>query len=195
MPNTNAPRGFKPRKDAIGSAWASTLNTYPLASGTPATIYTGDVVKVLTTGFVTKAGPGDQMRGVAAGFKWTDATGTRVSSPFWPGGTVTKGARDAEVMMIDDPNTVFEAQFTNSATVPAANVQGKTFNLFDAGGTNLTGLSGQGIDLASQSTSPQQFRCIGFATHPDNDTTASGGAYSYGLFVPALHDFRVNAGI
>jgi len=195
MPNTNAPRGFKPRKDAIGSAWASTLNSYPLPSGYATPIYTGDVVKVLTTGYVNKAVAGDQFRGVAAGFKWTGTDGRFFSSPFWPGGTVTQNAKDAQVLVQDDHNTVFEAQFTNSATVPTASVQGKTFNLFDAGGVNATGLSGEGIDLTTLGTSAQQFRCIGFSTRPDNDITAAGGAYSYGLFVPALHDFRVNTGI
>ena len=195
MPNTNAPRGFKPRKDAIGSAWSSTLNSYPLASGSATPIYTGDVVKLLTTGYIAKAAPGDQMRGVAAGFRWTGPDGRTVSSPFWPGGQVTQNAKDAQVLVQDDPNTVFEAQFTNAATIPGPNVSGKTFNLFDAGGVNATGLSGEGIDLATQGTGAQQFRCIGFATRPHNDTTATGGAYSYGLFVPALHDFRVNTGI
>lgn len=195
MPNTNAPRGFKPRKDAIGSAWSSTLNSYPLPSGYATSIFTGDVAKVLTTGYVAKAVAGDQFRGVVAGFKYTGTDGRTISSPVWLAGTVTQNGKDAQVLVQDDPNTVFEAQFTNSATIPTASVQGKTFNLFDAGGVPVTGLSGEGIDLTTQGVGAQQFRCIGFATRPDNDITAAGGANSYGLFVPALHDFRVNTGI
>lgn len=195
MPNLNSPRGFAPRKDAIGSAWSSTINSYALASGAPGPLYTKDVVKLLTTGFVAKALPGDQMRGVVAGFHWTGIDGRFVSSPSWPGGVVTQNGRDVQVLVYDDPNTVFEAQFTNGAASPGANVNGKTFNLFDGPGVPATGLSGQGVDVASQGTTAQQFRCIGFSTRPDNDVTAATGANSYGWFVPALHDLRVNTGI
>lgn len=192
MANTNAPRGFWPRKDGIGSAWAATLNSYPIASGYATNIFQNDVVKLLTTGFIAKAAAGDQMRGVAIGFKWTDLTGKLVASPYWPAGTVTKGALDAQVLMIDDPNTVFEAQFTNSASVPANADQGANFNLFDAGGGTAAGLSGEGIDYSTLTTAAAQFRFLGFSTRPDSDKTS---AYSYGMFVPSLHDFRVNTAI
>ena len=192
MPNVNAPRGFKPRKDAIGSAWASTINSYPIPSGYGTTLFTGDVAKLLTTGYVAKAAAAEQMRGVFAGFRWTDLSGLTRSSPYWPAGTVTMGGRDAVAYLHDDPNTIFEAQFTNSATVPGNNVQGKTFASYDAGGTPSNGLGGQGIDLTTQNTTAQQWRCIGFATRPDNDITA---ANSYGWFMPSLHDLRVNTGV
>lgn len=194
MPNLNAPRGFQPRKDAIGSAWSSTINSYALPSGFATPIYLHDVVKLLPTGFVAKALPGDQMRGVVAGFKWIGTDGRYVSSNSWPGGTITQNAKEVQVLVHDDPNTVFEAQFTNGNVPPAENVNGKTFNLFDAGGIPATGLSGEGIDIATQGITAQQFRCIGFSQRPDNDTTAATGANAYGWFQPALHDLRVNTG-
>lgn len=192
MANTNAPRGFAPRRTNAGEAWSSTLNTYKLPSGYATTLATGDVVKFLSTGYVAKAAPGDQIRGIVAGVKYTDATGRRLAAPLWSGGTVTYLGKDAEVMVMDNPNGCFEAQFTNSAAVPVQADVGATFNLFDSGASLAQGLSGEGIDYTTLGTGALQFRFIGFSTRPDNDTTS---AYSYGLFVPALHDFRVNTGI
>ena len=60
MANLLAPRGFAPRRTNSGEAWASTLNTYKIASGSATTLFVGDVVKFLTTGYVAKAAPGSR---------------------------------------------------------------------------------------------------------------------------------------
>lgn len=190
MANINSPRGFQARKDSIGSAWASTLNTYGIASGTATQINENDAVK-LVGGFIVKAAAGDQLRGVFRGCKYVDPTGAIRVLNYWPAGATTANGLSAQALIVDDPNTVFEAQFTNSTTVPTrANAVGKTFNLVDLGAP-YNGISNEGIDFATAGTGAQQFRCIDLVQSADNDTTT---AYSRAYFVPALHDGRVNTG-
>jgi hypothetical protein len=190
MPNVNAPRGFSPRKASIGAAWAATVNTYKLNSGYATALYKGDVVKLLATGYIAKAAPGDQFRGIVAGFKFKQPDGRFAAQPYWTAGTTTPGAADVQVMLYDDPNFVYEARFTNSASAPTQADVGAGFNLFDAGGQG--GLSGEGIDYASLTALAAQFEFQGFSTRPENDVTT---AYPLGLFVPKLHDRRVNTNV
>ena len=191
MANLLAPRGFAPRRTNAGEAWASTLNTYKIPSGFATSLFTGDVVKFLTTGYLAKALPGDQFRGVVAGFKYTDPTGRRVAASVFVAGTVTYNAKDVEVLVMDSGSACFEAQFVGASVPQFADV-GACFNLIDQGGSVAQGLSGEGIDYSTLTAGAAQFRFIGFSTNQANDTTS---ANSYGLFVPALHDFRVNTGI
>ena len=192
MSNPNTPRGFKPLKYSDNRPYSGGMNTYRLPSGYATNIFAGDVVKLISTGYLAKAAAGDQMRGIAAGFKYVSAAGLWVTVPNWLASTVTMGAQDVQVMVIDDPNVVFEAVFTNSASVPAVSNIGDNFNLYDSGGSTLTGLSGEGIDLTTATVSAAQFNFLDFVQRADNDPTS---AYSRGLFIPKSHDFRVTTGI
>lgn len=192
MPNVNTPRGFKPTRMQSGAPWNGSLTSYRLANAYATAIYTGDVVKFVTSGVVQKASPGDQMRGVAMGFQWVGTDGVPRYSPYWPASTAVLGSGYANVLVVDDPNVVFEANFTNSASVPAIADMGANFDLYDAGGSAASGLSGEGIDFTTLATTAKQFRFMDFVQRADNDTAA---AYSRGIFAPALHDFRVNTGI
>jgi hypothetical protein len=70
---------------------------------------------------------------------------------------------------------------------------GKFFNHIDLGGNTSSGLSGEGIDYTTATTTATSgvWRFIGFVKRPDNDTTS---AYSRGLFVPTKHNLRANSG-
>ena len=192
MANSNTPRGFKPVKYADNRPFNGSATTYQIPSGYATTIYAGDVVKFLTTGYLAKAVAGDQWRGVVAGFRYTNAAGLPQFVPIWLAGTLTLNAQDVQVEIYDDPKLVFESVFTNSSNVPAFADKGATFNLIDNGGTIASGLSGEGIDYTTLNTSAQQFRFLDFVQRADNDVTS---ANSRGLFMPALHDFNVNTGI
>ena len=192
MSNTNTPRGFKPLRYVDNRPFSGGFNTYRIASGYATNIFAGDVVKLLTTGYINKASAGDQMRGVALGFRWTASNGVPQWSAYWPASTVTFNSLDAVIEVIDDPKVIFEAVFTNSTSVPATADIGANFNLIDNGGSTATGLSGEGIDYTTLTTSAAQFNLIEYVTRIDNDTTS---AYSRGQFLPKLHDFNVTTGI
>lgn len=194
MPNINAPRGFKPLRFVDGRPFGgATGSSYRLPSGYGTAIAKGDAVKLLTTGYLAKALPGDQIRGVVAGFRYVDPVNQLPRFvAYWPAGQVTQNGQDATVEVQDDAGLVFEAVFTNSAAVPGINVAGKLFNLFDAGVLPGPQLSGEGVDLTTQSTVSGQFRALQPVQRADNDLTA---AYQRWEFVPASHDFRVNTGV
>lgn len=192
MPNENTPRGFKPMRMQGGAVWNGAQTPYRLASGYGTAIYAGDVVKLVTAGTIQKAAAGEQMRGVVLGFQWVGADGVPVYSQYWPASTATLGSNPATAFVVDDPNVLFEAVFTNSTSVPAVADIGAIFDLFDAGGSAATGISGEGIDYTTLATTAKQWRFMDFVARPDNDVAA---AYSRGIFAPDLHDFRVNTGI
>lgn len=192
MSNVNAPRGFKPLKYVDNRPFNGGITSYILPTAYATAVYAGDVVKFLGTGYLAKAAAGDQMRGVVAGFRWTNAFGVPVVANYLPVSTATLNGTDIVVEVYDDPGLVFEAVFTNSSIVIPNSDKGMTFNLFDAGGIPNSGLSGEGIDVTTGSVGALQFRFLDFVARVDNDPLS---ANPRGLFVPALHDFRVNTGI
>lgn len=192
MPNENTPRGFKPVRMVTGAPFSGSQNPYRIANVYGTAIFQGDPVKLVTAGVIEKAAVADQIRGVFVGCQWVGADGVTRYSPYWPQGQATLGALGGTAFVVDDPDVLFEAVFTNSTSAPAQADIGATFDGFDAGGSVATGLSGFGVNYASLATSAKPWRFIDFVQRPDNDI---GFAYVRGLFAPALHDFRVNTGI
>lgn len=194
MPNSNFPRGFMPIRETGGSPYSGGMTWYKMLASYATAVFTGDVVKLLTTGYINLAAAGDQMRGVAAGFRYVDAFGQPKFSAYWPGSGALSGS-EVDIAVIDDPNVLFIGRFTNSASNPVRADVGANFNLFAGAGTPATGQSTMGVDYTTLTTSAAQWRFLEFLQRPDNDILAASSAYCLGVFAPALHDFRVNTGI
>lgn len=190
--NPNTPMGFKPSSYVGSAQYNGGTRAYKVASGYASNIFSGDVVKLLTTGYINVCAAAQAMRGIAVGFVWTATDGALKNSPYWPSGTVTLGGQDATCFVIDDPGVIVEAQFTNSTSVPATADIGALFDLFAGTGNTATGLSTMGVDYTTLATSLKQWRYLGPVARPDNDTT---GAYQRGYFLAVNHDFRLQAGI
>jgi hypothetical protein len=194
MTNVVAPRGFQPRKYSDARPFNGGLTGYHIASAYGSNIFVGDPV-TLVSGKINVASVTAQIRGIAAEFTGT-LSSTPAGNPFmayWAASSALLGGVDGYVGVIDDPDVLFEAQFLNSTTVPAVADIGSYFNGYNAGGSTASGLSGFGIDYStkSSSSSGMVWRFVDFVVRPNNDTTS---AYSRGLFMPILHDMRVNAG-
>lgn len=189
MANVSSPLGFKPAGKADGTPYSGAVTPYKIAAAYGTGIYLGDVVKLITTGYINLAAAGDQMRGVFAGCTFIDATGTPKRLPYWPASQTTLGSQDAVALIIDDPKVLFEAQINAAATQAAV---GANFNLVAGTGSTATGLSAEQIDFASLTTSAAQFGFVRFVDRVDNDPTT---AYARGLFIPKSHDYNVTTGI
>lgn len=187
--NVSSPLGFKPAGKADGTPYTGALTPYKIASAYATSIFTGDVVKLITTGYINLAAAGDQMRGVFMGVRYIDSTGKPQILPYWPASTATFGSADAVAMVCDDPKMLFEAQISAAATQAAV---GANFNLVAGTGSTGTGLSAQQIDFASLTTSAAQFGFVRFVDRVDNDPTT---AFARGLFIPKSHDYNVTTGI
>lgn len=192
MSNVDAPRGFQPINRFDGATWTGVLTPYQFASGYATSVFLYDVVKLTTNGVLQVAAAGDQFRGVVMGFQWIATNGNVISGPYWPASNTTLNSAAVTVLVCDDPNVNYVTKLTGAATALTQTAIGATFNLLAGTGNTSTGISGQGLDVASINTTALQFRLQAFLPNQNNDPTA---AYASVVVVPALQDYRVNTGI
>ncbi len=192
MSATAAPYGFVCAKDPTGQNRAA---AFGIASGYAANIFTGDPVKLLTTGGNIQLATSDGTRtgtvsgilvlGVFVGCQYTDANGKPNLSPYWPTGTVSPDAI-AWVVGADDPSAVFSVQCAGSLTADAVGDQAD-FAGFTTGGSTLTGFSQCSLSSSLVGAGSQgQFRIIDLDRSVDN---AWGDAFTKVLVQIANHPF------
>lgn len=186
MSNTFAPFGFAVSGRQDGAAWSANQTAYRILYSNTHQIYTGDVVVMLSTGYIDTLSPGTTPPlGIFAGCQYISASqGRLVSSPQFPGADqITNGVVTAFV--IDDPNVTFLVQSGWAAGSPAAVTQAMVgMNGQYANGTanTLTGQSGAYLDInatpATTSTFP--FRILSLVADPPGSNGAdTTSAYNY----------------
>lgn len=144
MANVDNPRGFWPIRHLSGGEIRP--REYVVTTG--ATIYRGEVLKVVAAGTVEQATADDGIIviGIAAEY---------VSDSASAGGK--------KILVYDDPKIVFGVQVTTAITPTAADIF--------AGGDHVAG-SGDSATLMSTDefnlTSGEQFKCLGLINSPKN---------------------------
>jgi hypothetical protein len=191
MANTLSPRGFQPHERNYGPYNANT-KPYLIASGYATSIFTFDLVKLVTAGVIQLAAATDVPIGIFMGVKYTDATGAFKVSPYWPASATLLNATAVQAIVIDDPQIEFIAQF-NGSSIPAQADVGAMFDIaLNGGGSTADGLSRSVADYSTLATTTKALRFQRFLERPDNDTTT---ANSWGVFAFGAHALRVNTGI
>lgn len=177
MSSTSAPFGFRPSYHNSGQMRPK---AYTIASTYAANIFSGDPVKLTDNG-VIELGTSDGTRngtvggilllGIFAGCQYNDASGRPVVSPFWP-----SGATGTEIVawVYDDPETLFDVQYTNPGTPGVTTVQTAVgeecdWTVASPGGSTQTGLSNTQLTVI-QATSGQ-FQITGFAYNINDSLT------------------------
>jgi len=169
MSSTSAPFGFRASFHNSGQIRPK---AYTIASAYAANIFSGDPVKLVDAGTVqlgtsdgTRSGTVDGilLLGIFAGCEYNDSTGKPTISPFWPSGTT---GTNIVAYVYDDPETLFNAQYTNPGTPGTTTMQTAVGEEMDwvvasPGGSTSTGLSTTQIGVI-QATSGQ-FQMTGFA--------------------------------
>ena len=177
MSSTSAPFGFRASFHNSGQIRPK---AYVIATGYAANIFQGDPVKLVDAGVVqlgtsdgTRSGTVDGilLLGIFAGCQYTDSLGKPTISPFWPTGTA---ATDITAWVYDDPETLFEVQYTNPGTPGTTTMQTAVGEEMDwtvasPGGSTATGLSNTQIGVI-QATSGQ-FQMTGFAGEINDSIT------------------------
>jgi len=179
MSSTSAPFGFVPSYHNSGQIRPK---AYTVASTYATNIFSGDPVKLVDTG-VIQLGTSDGSRtgstaavtllGTLAGVEYRDSTGKPSISPFWIGGTT---ATEITAYVYDDPETLFDAQYTNPGTPGTDTVQTSVGEQCDwtgftaPGGSTRTGLSA-GYLGALEGSGTGQFQITGFATNINQSLT------------------------
>jgi len=168
MSSTSAPFGFRASYHNSGQMRPK---AYVIASTYAVNIFSGDPVKLTDAGVIqlgtsdgTRSGTTDgiSLLGIFAGVQYLDASGKPTISPFWPSGTT---GTEITAWVYDDPETLFDVQYTNPGTPGTTTVQTAVGEECDwvvasPGGSSSTGLSTTQIG-AIQATSGQ-FQITGF---------------------------------
>lgn len=166
MSATSAPFGLRPafhpsgldRAQALAGGIASAYNT---------DILKGQPVKYDTNGNIVVAAAGDAFVGAFAGVEWTDTTGRRRVSNYWPANTAYQTG-SCVAYFYNDPNIVYEIQ--TDATV-AQSIIGDEADLSNTtAGSTTTGLSQATLSASGIGANGEaQMRIVDIAPYPDNN--------------------------
>ena len=176
MANSNAPFGLRP----VGKIGSEAINMgtsqYQIASGESDVIFKGDLVKLESSGKITKSGDSDGVAaiGVFNGCFYNDPTTQKPTfSNHYPGGiTPTQG--DIDAFVYDDPNMLFEIQADG---VIAADKVGRNSNIVYAAGNTINGQSKTELDATVENAGVTgQLRIVRICEDPDNSDIASTNA-------------------
>jgi hypothetical protein len=168
MSATNAPFGLRPAFHPSGLDRAQAL-----ANGIPSA-YNTDILKGQAVLYVAGSGviepvnaTSDALSGAFAGVEWTDTTGRRRVSNYWPANTAYQTG-SCVAYFYNDPNIVYEIQADGSVAQTALGLDANLSNF--AAGSNVTGLSQATMVATPLSTGAQgQVQILDIAPYPDNN--------------------------
>lgn len=176
MSATNAPFGLRPAYFPTGLERAQAL-TNGIASGYGSNILKnqpvvyGSTANGGTLGTIIPAAATGAVTGAFAGVEWTDTTGRRRVSNYWPAST---SGTNIVAYFYNDLNIVYEIQ--TDATIAQTSI-GNEYNFSNiTAGSTTTGLSActLGVSTAAGAGNQAQLRVVDIAAYPDN---AWGDAY------------------
>lgn len=188
MANTNAKFGLRPI-GRLGSSYNSTGTTeYDILTGTTGSIFSGDPVKMVSTGGIAVAAAGDVLLGVFQGCRYTNSAGDVIYSPYWP---TTTASSDAVAFVVDDPNATFEVQSAATGSV-VQTVVGLNADIVYTAGSTVNGRSN--VDLSgTMATGTAQCRIIGFSNDPENNALGTGSLSTNVNMIVKINEHFYNA--
>jgi len=168
MSATSAPFGLRPAFHPSGLDRAQAL-----AGGIPSG-YASDILKGQPVLYVAGSGviepvnaTGDAVSGAFAGVEFTDTTGRRRVSNYFPANTAYQTG-SCVAYFYNDPNIIYEIQSTGSIAQTSVGLD-MNFSNFAAGSTT-TGLSQATLTATVLGTGVQgQVQVLDIAPYPDND--------------------------
>ena len=183
MSATNAPFGLRPAYHPSGLDRATVLAD-GIVSAYSSNILKGQPVKMATTGVIQAAAAGDAFLGAFDGVEWTDTTGRRRVSNYWPANTAYQTG-SCLAYYYDDPNIVYEMQGDGSMTQNMVGAESDLSNTTD--GSTTTGLSQCTISTSVVAAgSGAQMRIINLAPYPGN---AWGDSFTIVRATVAKHQY------
>ena len=167
MSATLAPFGLRPAFHPSGLDRAQAL-----AGGIPTTygydILKGQAVKyVAASGVIAPVTSTEAFSGAFAGVEWTDTTGRRRVSNYWPASTAYQTG-SCVAYFYNDPSIVYEIQADGNVTQATVGLDANLSNF--AAGSNVTGLSQATMSASTLGTGVQgQLQILDIAPYPGND--------------------------
>jgi hypothetical protein len=153
------------RAQALANGIQAVSTSGNVSAGYATTILKGQPVKMNTAGYIEVAGAGDAFLGAFAGVEWTDSTGRRRVSNYWPANeSFLVGSVVA--YFYSDPNIVYEIQ--TDGTVAQSAIGGEADLSNTTAGSSTTGLSQATLSNSVAGSGTAQMRIIDLAPYPDN---------------------------
>jgi len=170
MANVDAPNGAKPVRHLTGGVIRAREWKIIGDGNASSNIFTGDFVKLQSSGYITVAAAGDRLLGVFAGCKYTASDGTPKFAKYWPASTATLGSADVTAYVYDDPNIVFAIQGDGT---DAFTQVGNLANIAVTAGSTTTGQSKMELDTDNIGTGTANLRILGITDDPKNSWGAN----------------------
>jgi len=189
MSSTNAPFGLRPAFHPSGLDRAQAL-AGGIASAYASDILKGQAVKYVTGGVIQAAAAGDAFVGAFAGVEWTDTTGRRRISNYWPANTAYQTG-SCVAYFYADQNIVYEIQADGSLAQTSLGDEADLSNV--TAGSNVTGLSQCTLSTTlAGAGNTAQMRIIDLAPYSDN---AWGDTYTVVRTNISKYQFAPVAGV
>lgn len=200
MSSTSQVNGFRPVKMITGAPYTGQANLYFVDSGNSDVIMVGDVVKIegssrSPSGAPTVArhagGATEAAVGVVVGILYTGVGDTANVPPVTDLEVpiYRRASTNRYVMVADDPQIVYEAQFNGAFVVGDV---GQNCEVDVTAGNTTTGASGMSIDIGNKGTTATlPLKIVGFPNRPDNATSDS---YVRGYVVINNHQYKGGTG-
>ena len=167
MSTTNAPFGLRPAFHPSGLDRAQAL-AGGIATGYTSNIFKGQpITYVQGTGNIVPVTSTEAFSGAFSGVEWTDVTGRRHVSNFWPANTAYQ-AGSCIAYFYNDEKNVYEIQADG---IVAQTAIGNETNFSAVGaGSTFTGLSQATVSASLAGTTVLgQVRVVDIAPYPDNN--------------------------
>lgn len=163
MSATNAPFGLRPAFHPSGLDRAQAL-TGGIVSGYGSNILKGQPVRYVTGGVIEPAAAGQAFVGAFAGVEFTDTTGRRRVSNYWPANT---SGTDIVAYFYADQNIVYEIQTDGTLAQTSIGDEADLSNT--TAGSTTTGLSQCTLSTTlAGAGNLAQMRILDIAPYPDN---------------------------
>ena len=167
--------GLRPVRQLNGSPFINAQNRYRIAADYGTSIYQGDLVEPLGTGYIEKhdGNTSGQVVGVFNGCFYTDPTTQKPTfKNYYPAST---NASDIVAYVVDAPDTVFEINSDESFVVADLFAN---YSVTNTTGSTKTGISYAQLDVSNSGTAGTfAVQAIDITQNPDNNdlTTSNVG--------------------
>jgi hypothetical protein len=174
MSTINAPFGMRPafhpsgldRAQALANGIQAVSTSGNVSAGYATTIRKGQPVKMDTGGYIVVAAAGDAFLGAFSGVEWTDSSGRRRVSNFWPANESFQ-VGSVVAYFYNDPLIVYEIQADGSLAQTSIGDEANLSNVTD--GSTVTGLSQCTLSTSlAGSGNNAQMRIVDLAPLVDN---------------------------
>ena len=174
MSSTSAPFGLRPafhpsgldRAQALANGIQAVSTTGNVSAGYATNILKGQPVKYSSSGYIVVAAAGDAFVGAFAGVEWTDSTGRRRVSNYWPANESFQ-VGSVVAYFYADQNIVYEIQ--SDGTLAQTSVGDEADLSNTTAGSTTTGLSQCTLSTTlAGAGNTAQMRILDIAPFPDN---------------------------